>query len=370
MIKKAFVDLKLFIIIFILVILMFAIAFFVIFNNNSQIVNDLKKFVSNGTKIVYISTKKDYSNYPSKLLDKYEVDFKYISKEELSNLEKKKISKIINSNYFDNILIIYKEGKIVDAKRDFKSNLEIENFFQDNNIIPKEITDIDHIFPQVKEYLNYESAMIYVPYNDMVEMKNEMETLKRISDEYNITLEKIDAYLLSETQKEKLNNILNISSVDNKIVILIKDGKIYNTIRDIETYDDYLNKIFELKFIIEKKQYINELTYNNINTYFDSQNKQVLLLIKDDCSSCNMVVDTLNAIVATYNIHISYLNTTELTEKELDELNDLIKNYGNNDLNNYPQTLIIENKKIIATIAGSSEEKYFVDIFKENGIIK
>ena len=66
--------------------------------------------------------------------------------------------------------------------------------------------------------------------------------LKKIAVDNNIKYQMVNAYLLSKNQQEKLNSLLKISSVEDQIIILIKEQKIVGSIRGVNRKSEYISK--------------------------------------------------------------------------------------------------------------------------------
>ncbi len=355
----------------ILVILLF-IAFIclLIKTADSKIIKDIKEFVSTDTKVLYITNKKDYSSYPIELFNKYEIDYLYINSDKLNNFEKNKLERIINSKYLNNIIVIYKSGKIIDAIIDYETENKLNLFLQKYEILPEKIANINGIVDKAKEVLDGEFSLIYIPYTTKVDIEYQTQILKSICEEYGINFVKIDAYLLSYKQKEKINSIFQISSVDDQILILIKNKNILSSIRGEYRKSYYLDEFYKFKFIDTIDNYIDNIDYDCFKNLISDQNKNVIIIGKDECKYCDEVIAALNPIIINYNINISYLNINSLDSDIAKKVQEDILRLGYKDGFTTPITLITENSKLIDYVIGASNSDYFIDIFKENGIIK
>lgn len=356
------------ILLFIIIVSIFVSLLFV--TKDNDLIKDIKTFISSDTKVLYISNKDNYSKYPSELFEKYEINYMYIDSTNLSVLEKTKIEKLVNNKNLSNIIVIFDKGKIISNIIDYKTEDELNIFLQKYNIIPKIIGDTNGILDSAKELINTDFSILYLPYKYTEEIEKQDNILSEISNEYNINYKKIDAYLLSYTQQEKLNLLLNISSVENQIIILIKDKKIIGSIREIENKNNYLNKLNDYKFINRVEDYIEYINYERFEEILNSNNKNIILIGKNECKYCDDVISTLIPIVVNSNISINYLNIetfdSDISKKVESKLIDL----GYSDGFTTPLTIITESNKLLDYIIGLSSEKYFIDIFTENGIIK
>ena len=147
--KNTFDIVKKFWLVILFVVVFIVFIALLIASSDNKIINDIKEFISDNTKVLYISNNKNYSDYPIKLLNKYDIEYMYVNSEKLSQFEKTKIENLINSKYLSNIIVIFKDGEIIDAIIDYKDEESLNKFFQKYNIIPEVIGDIDNILTDI-----------------------------------------------------------------------------------------------------------------------------------------------------------------------------------------------------------------------------
>ena len=355
------------IILFILLLITFFSLLFATRDNN--VIKKIKEHVKIDTKVLYITDEENYLRYPIDLFEKYEIEYLYINSDNLSRIEKSKLEKIINSKYLSNIIVIFNNGEIKDAIIEYENEDKLNIFLQRNEIIP-EIIGENNIILEVNKLLETDFSLLYLPYekSDVLDYQNSV--LEEISEEYGINYKKLDAYLLSKSQKNKLNHILQISSVEDQILILIKDAKIIGSIRGVNTKRNYLSKLDEFKFIDELDSYITFINYNEFNNLLSSDKKSIITIGKDDCKYCDDVVKTLNNIAINYDININYINIGKIDSDISTNIGKALLNLGYSDGFTTPMTIMVEKNKLLDYVIGASNEEYFVEIFTENGIIK
>jgi len=339
-------------------------------SSDNKKIYEIEEFIKNDTKVLYISDELNYSDYPVELFKKYEIEYLTINSDELNIFEKSKIEKIINSQYLSNIIVIYKNGKIIDKFVNYESENDLNVFLQQLDILPQVIGDTAGIIESVPELLESDLAILYFPYEYVNGIETQSKILQEIAAEYNSEYKMIDSYLLSSTQKEKLNSILQISAVEDQIVILVQKGKIIGSIRGINKKNEYLNELKSYKFIEQIENYINNIDYDEFENLISTQEKSIILVGKDNCKYCDEVIEILNVIIIDYDIKINYLNIkdfdTDVSKNVEGKLNEL----GYSDGFTTPITLLTEANKLLDYVIGSSDQEYFVEIFTENGIIK
>jgi len=246
----------------------------------------------------------------------------------------------------------------------------LNKFLQTNNLIPEVIGDNSKILKEVEESLNTEFSMIYIPYKNLEEKDNQNKILQDISEDYTINYKKIDAYLLSKTQKEKLNTMLQISTVEDQIVIFIKNQKIVGSIRGINNKKKYLKELEEYNLIKKLESNIIDINIDGLNTLLSSPENNIILIGKDECKYCSEVINTLSDISINYGIKIYYINISKFDSEISKEIKEKLNSLEYKDGFTTPLTIIVNDNKLIDYVIGASNEKYFVDIFTQNGIIK
>lgn len=363
---KTFSSLKKFIIFIIILILVFILIFIVLNLDNIKKINEIKKFITDDVKVLYITDEKNYSQYPVELFDKYEVDYMYIDTSSLSIVEKRNLEKLINNKYLNTIIVIFKDGKIEDAIIDFESKESLNLFLQNNNIIPKVIGKVDGIIDSIFEYKEADLSLLYIPYDYINGIDEQDKILKDICNQLDIKYNMVNAYLLSEFQKQRLNAILEVSSVEDQIVVLIKDKKIIGNIRGIKTKDEYLKILDKYDLKGMNASNFNYIEYSKLFDIMDSLDKSVFL-IGDDTKECEEIINILNKLSKEYNFMIYYL--TIPSNDYLDFENKLLELGYDSDIH-IPLVLVAEANNILNYSVGLSDENYFIEIFKESGIIK
>lgn len=363
-------DIKNKIYLIILFILLAVFSVLLVKISNDENTENIKDFIQNDIKVLYVSDEHNYSNYPIKLFKKYEIQYMYLDITNLTKFEQVSIEKIIKTKNLKKTIAIFNNGDLVDILIDYEDENSLNKFLQDHNIIPEVIGKNEGIIEDVKNLVDTDFTMIYIPYKYIDGMQDQDNILNDIAIEHNFNYKRIDAYLLSYVQQQKLNSILQISTVEDQIIILIKDKKIIGSIRGFEEKKDVIERLYEFNFISEKENSLNEIDYNDFKILLESNSKNVILISKNDCKFCDDVIKKLNSIMLNYNIEINYINISDFDDEIIFKIEKRLKDIGYTEGFTTPITLIIENNKILDYIIGTSTEEYLVDIFKENGIIK
>lgn len=360
---------RILLILFIIVLVGFIIALLV-FMPNKKLINNIKTFININTKVLYISNKENFSDYPIELLKKYEIEYMYIDSSKLTSYEKNQIKKIIKTSKFSNIIAVFENGKLIDTISNFKNEDEVIKFFQKYEVIPEIIGDIGDITSNIESLVLNDLMILYFPYKYTDDVEKQDIILKKIALENNIKYQMINAYLLSKNQQEKLNSLLKISSVEDQIVILVKEQKIIGSIRGINRKSEYISKMKDFEIISKMQNYMKKIDYSKFCETVYKNEKSIVVITKEDCKYCDDVIDILNKIVINYEIEINYIDIENLDSNTSKKVEEKLIELEYSDGFTTPITFIFESNKILDYVIGPSTEQYFIDIFSENGIIK
>lgn len=355
-----------YIVLFILLIAIFIVL--LVFTRDSERIIDIIDFIKTDTKVLYVNNN-DNKSYPIDLLKKYDIAYLEIDSSKLSVFEIKKLKEIINTKDINNSLIIYENGKIIDSLIQYKTEEDVDLFLKKNNIIPEKLVDnVSDIMNDAITILDSSYAMVYMPYIEMEQIKNQDKILNSIADKYSLKYKKIDTYLLSNTQKEKINSLLGLSSVEDQILILIKDNKMVANIRGIHSKNTFIETLYETNLINELEINIENIDYEEFENILKSSKKNIVL-IGNSLKDSKLVFDLLNKMIYNYGIEVNYVNVDDDVD-----YNTNVKNYleeiGYNGSFSLPLVIITESNNILDYAIGNSKEEYFLDIFIENGVIK
>lgn len=109
------------------------------------------------------------------------------------------------------------------------------------------------------------------------------------------------------------------------------------------------------------------ISYDELYSKINSNEKFVLFIGSNDCSHCTKFKGTLNKIVKDYNVEIFYIDISTLTKVQYAYLNSHFPFSGT------PTTIVIENgteyKRQSCRIDGAKNYDYTVNRLKKAGII-
>lgn len=199
--------------------------------------------------------------------------------------------------------------------------------------------------------------------------------MEQIKKDYDIDYLYIDATKLSSDDKNEILKVLDVEGSTPTIAV-VKDDSV------IDVNVGYMDGTTTVEFLKDNKILKDDATYKpeenltfiGFNEYKDLVSKDdttVIVIGQTTCSHCIAVKPVLSRVAGNYNITINYLNLTEISSDEQNELIENLKNLGYEDAENLgtPLTIIVKNKQIEGTIEGENPPSYFTRQFKKYSVI-
>jgi ABC-type oligopeptide transport system ATPase subunit len=240
---------------------------------------------------------------------------------------------------------------------EFMSILSIQNLSKSFNVDKKIISVLDNVS------LEIEKGDIFGVIGLSGEGKS---TLVRCIN----LLEKPDSGIINYSKYDINGKLLDISDVDNQILLVIKDNKMIANIRGFHSENTYIETLYDVGFIDNLEDKLNELSYNEFKSLISGNNKNIVLLTQDNSADSEKVYDLLNQMVYNYDIDVNYINLEKNNSEVYQKVKNKLKEMEYEEVVSMPMVLIIESNKVVDYIVGNSTEEYFLDSFIENGVIK
>lgn len=199
--------------------------------------------------------------------------------------------------------------------------------------------------------------------NKMVEAKKDVK--KEVS--------KIEVPKFEKKEKEKVHEKTSSKSkfsltAKQKDIILIALVVVLLIVAAIVTGNKDSKVDIELPVALEGDTGFNEITYSNYLEKIDSNEPFLVVIVKDGCGYCEMYEPILKEVADEYNLPINYINLTNLSEEEY---NDLAQSNAYLKKNQWgtPTTLFMLGDSVIDSIGGYVDKDKFVDFVKENFVV-
>ena len=136
---------------------------------------------------------------------------------------------------------------------------------------------------------------------------------------------KIEVPKFEKKEKEKLHEKTSSKSkfsltAKQKDIILIALVVVLLIVAAIVTGNKDSKVDIELPVALEGDAGFNEITYSNYLEKIDSNEPFLVVIVKDGCGYCEMYEPILKEVADEYNLPINYINLTNLSEEEYNNL--------------------------------------------------
>ena len=184
---------------------------------------------------------------------------------------------------------------------------------------------------------------------------------------------KIEVPKFEKKEKEKVHEKTSSKSkfsltAKQKDIILIALVVVLLIVAAIVTGNKDSKVDIELPVALEGDAGFNEITYSNYLEKIDSNEPFLVVIVKDGCGYCEMYEPILKEVADEYNLPINYINLTNLSEEDY---NDLAQSNAYLKKNQWgtPTTLFMLGDSVIDSIGGYVDKDKFVDFVKENFVV-
>jgi len=187
--------------------------------------------------------------------------------------------------------------------------------------------------------------------------EEEIETLKKIAEDYKIKMYYIDQESLNEKEKEELK----------------KKSSLYTTTDGKETFS-YKGNYKEYQIIkslmnqnIIEDDYI-EIDINDYLSIVKEKGYQFIFIGSSSCGYCTNFKPEIKAALQEYNANIYYLDVSKLSNVELQQLYSSDKYFTENEWGT-PLNLLFKDGKRINVLNGYVPKDELVNFLKKNKVI-
>lgn len=220
------------------------------------------------------------------------------------------------------------------------------------------------IMSRFDEYYNSkERTIIYYASTSCAYCSLQTPILETIADDYDLDYYYLDSSKLSNSERDKILNKLDIEHKTPTIVI-VEDGEVVATSIGYTEGKDLVDFFIENKLLEKDAEYSAEknITFVDFDEYSEliSSNKLFVVTIgQTTCTHCIAMKPVLNEVAGNNGITIYYLNITKLSNEETNKFYDSLDAIEYND-DEYladgsfgtPLTLIIKDGKVLNYISG------------------
>ncbi len=185
----------------------------------------------------------------------------------------------------------------------------------------------------------------------------------------NIKKEEIKVTEVKETKKveEKVNKEKKSFSLTSKQkdIILILLVAVLLVVGLVLTSPKKEKLDIELPVALTGEAGFTEITYDQYKEKVNNNEIFLVVIVRDGCGYCEMYEPVVEEVANEYKLPFYYINLTNLTEEESEELSSTNKYLKRNKWGT-PTTLFMYGENIVDSISGYVEKDTFVDFVKEN----
>ncbi len=121
----------------------------------------------------------------------------------------------------------------------------------------------------------------------------------------------------------------------------------------------------ELPVALSGETGFTEITYDQYKEKVNNNELFLVVIVRDGCGYCEMYEPVVEEVATEYNLPFYYINLTNITDEEKEELSSTNKYLKKNKWGT-PTTLFMYGENIVDSISGYVEKDTFVDFVKEN----
>lgn len=172
-----------------------------------------------------------------------------------------------------------------------------------------------------------------------------------------------------EKVQEKNSNKGNFSlTAKQKDIILIALVVILLVVVGLITSNKKEKVDIELPVALAGEAGFNEIGYSDYLNKIESNEPFLVVIVKDGCGYCEMYEPILEEVAGEYNLPINYINLTNISE---DEYNDLAKSNSYLKKNQWgtPTTLFMVGDTVVDSIGGYVDKDKFLEFVNDNFVV-
>lgn len=124
----------------------------------------------------------------------------------------------------------------------------------------------------------------------------------------------------------------------------------------------------ELPVALAGEAGFNEITYSDYVNKIESNEPFLVVIVKDGCGYCEMYEPILEEVAGEYSLPINYINLTNISEDEYNELASS-NSYLKKNQWGTPTTLFMVGDTVVDSIGGYVDKDKFLEFVSENFVV-
>ena len=202
-----------------------------------------------------------------------------------------------------------------------------------------------------------------------------------IKETYGIDYTYIDISKISNSELNEYLTKFNIGEDDKfgtpTIAIMNGDNFVAKNIGYIEKQELFYflkkNNMITEKYTNKNYPNLNYIELEDYKKIVESNDKQFVVISQDGCKDCDKTQEYLNKLAKEYGLKVNYYDVYFETQDDYNVFYnsyDYIKEQLDNQNLYTPTFLVVENKKVIDSLAKFESEEKLLEFLKKNNLIK
>lgn len=242
-------------------------------------------------------------------------------------------------------------------------------------------SEVKKIMKDFNKYFNKKDrTVIYYASTSCGYCELQTPILETIASDYDMDYLYVDSSKLPSKQRNEVLDKLDIEHATPTTVI-VEDGEVIDKAvgyTDGRAYVEFFSKnnLIPADAVYSAEKNLTYITYSEFKDIVSKDDTSIIVLGQTTCSHCIAVKPALNSIAEEYDLTINYLNLTDISEEQYNNLVEDLKSleYDDSDFveeNSFgtPLTLIVKNQKIYSYINGERSKSQFIKELKKAEII-
>lgn len=353
-------------------IIIVLLVFFIRNYKSKDILIKYNNFINNSPiAVVYLGIDEAVDDKIDNYSFQYGFDYMYINLNKITAIKRKQLKNKMKLKKVDSTLVLIKDKKIVDSldECNTESNM-IDNFLLKNGIISKEKGNPTNELEKIDSVFKTDSTQfVYISNNKNSLNTEHNELIKKFCSENDIEYVYIEGYYMSDIQKLNVLKKFNYTEIHSEFFAIVDENEIkYATEYVPNDYDEY-TKIGTNYGILDKTNInsMEKINLDKMKKIINSNSKNIVLIISDDCIYCEKIKPIIAKITKKNNLKIYYY---DVDNKGINDLKKYLEMIDYKENLTFPLLLITENNKILESIVGLSDKDYYIEKFKEFGVIQ
>lgn len=342
--------------------------------NNKNLLNQFNEiYKSEYINVIYIGKDEFINNKLSGYSKEYNYNYLYIDLAKTTIAKRNKIKEKLKIDKINSNVIIVKNSEVLKNIEQCNSkNLDdLNKALYDYDLVPKEFGDTSKQIANFETSIKSENAkLIYYTNINNKTTKEKNEKLKEFTADYSIDYVFIEGYYLTNSQQRILLNKINYNTLVEELLIVVDGSEVLTSISNVPKSSKEYFEISTNYGILDNTsaESLKQINYNQLQKMVDTNSKNVILLITNDCMYCDRVKPIVGKISIQKNINIYYY---KYKEENVSKIEEYLSKKGYEDNKITPPLLIItESGKVLDYVIGLADKKIYEDKFKELGVVR